>query len=271
MAVSEGGRWAGYLSGGCLEKAIALEAAAVIKAGKSRLLRYGSGSPYLDIRLPCGSGLDVFIQPIRDLSLIQDMSERLRRRQPFALRIDLATGAGKLETRAGARFQSRREASSFVRAYEPTLRCLVIGSSPIAVALSELAACAGFETELYAPDPEILPQLPASVRVHPLMPRTGFATDRWTAAILAFHDHEQEWPFFSELLCGPCFFIGAIGSKNAHAVREAALRGAGFSDGEIARIKSPAGLLTGLKSAPSIALSILTQTVAAAREQGMAC
>ena len=58
MAVSESGEWAGYISGGCLEAAIALEAQAAIKAGKPRLLRYGKGSPYFDIQLPCGSGLD---------------------------------------------------------------------------------------------------------------------------------------------------------------------------------------------------------------------
>jgi len=271
MAVCESGRWAGYISGGCLEQAIALEAVDAIKAGKPKLLRYGNGSPFLDIRLPCGSGLDVFVQPMRDAALIHDMSERLERRQPFALRIDLATGGGQLQALAGARFQSRREGSSFVRAYEPALRCLIIGSSPIAVALSEMASCAGFEAEFYAPDQEILPRLRTSVMVRPLMPRPPFMVDPWTAVVLAFHDHEQELPVFSELLLSPCFFIGAIGSRNAHAVRRATLSEAGFSEAEIARIKSPAGLLTGLKSAPYVALSILTQIVAAAREQGMVC
>ncbi|HWJ18835.1 MAG TPA: XdhC family protein, partial [Geobacterales bacterium] len=271
MAVSETGQWSGYISGGCLEAAIALEAVAAMKAGKPRLLRYGKGSPYLDIRLPCGSGLDVFIQPIRDAALIEDMSHRLERRRPFALRIDLATGACQLEARAGEALLSRREGSAFFRAYEPALRCLIIGSSPIAVALAELAACAGFEAEFYATDPEILPKLPVSVKVQPLNPRVPFAADRWTAAILAFHDHDQEFPFFSSLLPSPCFFIGAIGSRNAHAVRQDVLTEAGFSEAEVARINSPAGLVTGLKTAPCVALSILTQIVAAAREQGIVC
>ncbi len=73
MAVSESGKWAGYISGGCLEQAIALEAVAAIGDGKPRLLRYGKGSPYFDIRLPCGSGLDVFVQPGLDAALIREM------------------------------------------------------------------------------------------------------------------------------------------------------------------------------------------------------
>jgi xanthine dehydrogenase accessory factor len=270
MAVSETGQWSGYISGGCLESAIALEAVAAIEAGKPRLLRYGKGSPYLDIRLPCGSGLDVFIQPMRDAALIKDMSERLERREPFGLRIDLATGACQLQALAGAPLQSRREGSSFFRVYEPALRCLIIGSSPIAVALAELAACAGFEAEFYATDPEFMPKLSISVKVQPLKRRLPFA-DRWTAAILAFHDHEQEFPLFSSLLPSPCFFVGAVGSRNAQAVRQAVLTEAGFSEADIARVHSPAGLVTGLKTAPCVALSILMQIVAAAREQGIVC
>ena len=271
MAVSETGQWSGYISGGCLEPAIALEAVAAIKAGKPRLLRYGKGSPYFDIRLPCGSGLDVFIQPLSEVSLIQDMAGRIRHRQPFALRINLATGAGTLKAPAKASLRSHREGNAFLRVYEPAMRCLIVGSSPIAVALSELAACAGFEAEFYATDPENLPRLPASVKIRSLRPRSTFPVDQWTAAILAFHDHGQEFPLFSELLPSPCFFIGAIGSRNAHAARKAALIEAGFPEADIARIKSPAGLVTGLKTAPSIALSILTQIVAAARERGMVC
>ncbi len=99
---------------------------------------------------------------------------------------------------------------------EPALRCLIIGSSPIGVALAELAASSGFEADFHATDPEILPKLPLSVKVHALKPRSPFAVDRWTAAILAFHDHDQEIPFFSSLLPSPCFFIGAIGSRNSH-------------------------------------------------------
>ena len=271
MAVSETGQWSGYISGGCLERAIALEAAAAIKAGKPRLLRYGKGSPYFDIRLPCGSGLDVFIQPLSDASLILHMAARVRRRQPFALWIDLATGAAKLLAPAESSLRSHREGKAFLRVYEPALRCLIVGSSPIAVALSELAACAGFEAEFYAAHPESLPRLPASVKVRPLRPRAPFAVDRWTAAILAFHDHGQEFPFFVELIPSPCFFIGAIGSRNVHAARKAALIEAGFSEADVARIRGPAGLVTGLRTAPSIALSILTQIVAGARERGMVC
>ncbi len=97
MVVSESGNWAGYISGGCLEQAIALEAVEIIKSQRPRVIRYGKGSPYFDIRLPCGSGLDVLIQPFHDKRLVAEMEGHLVARQPFALRIDLADGASAIE------------------------------------------------------------------------------------------------------------------------------------------------------------------------------
>jgi xanthine dehydrogenase accessory factor len=272
MAVSESGQWAGYISGGCLEAAIALEAQQAIKAGKPRLLRYGKGSPYFDIQLPCGSGLDVLVEPFENESLIRDMRARMERREPFALRIDLESGAAIIEAApagSGDSPQSHSEGKGFIRVYTPPLRCLIIGSSPIAVKLAELSASTGFETHFYAPDVENLPSLPAEVRTHQLLPGTRFPADRWTAAVLAFHDHEKELQVFSQLLRGPCFFISAIGSRKAHAARQVALESAGLSRHEIDRIQSPAGLVPELKSAPLVAVSILAQVVAAAREQGI--
>jgi xanthine dehydrogenase accessory factor len=272
MVVSETGRWTGYISGGCLESAIALEAGDAIRAGRHRILRYGKGSPYLDIRLPCGSGLDILIQPFNEGSLIGEMHALSERREPFALSIDLETGGAALEKSAcssASASVSSQKGSKFIRHYAPALRCVVIGASPIAVKLSELSAQAGFETCFYAADAETLPPLPPQVKVRELLPRIQFPQDAWTAAILAFHDHEREIPVLEQLLKGPCFFLTAIGSRGAQEVRKLALTDAGITEKDIARIQSPAGLVPGLKSAPFVALSILAQAVSAARERGM--
>ena len=175
-----------------------------IKAGKPRLLRYGKGSPYFDIQLPCGSGLDVLVEPFENEALIKEMRGRMERREPFALRICFDDGAASIEAApaGGETPQSHTQGKDFVRVYMPPLRCLIVGSSPIAVKLAELSAASGFETHFYAPDAESLPALPGGVRVHGLLPSTKFPADRWTAAVLAFHDHEKELPVFSELLEG---------------------------------------------------------------------
>lgn len=90
MAVNADGRYAGYLSGGCLEQAIVLEALDALEKGECRLVRYGKGSPFFDVKLPCGSGLDIFFDCAIPVPLVQEMHELRRRRQPFGLVADLA-------------------------------------------------------------------------------------------------------------------------------------------------------------------------------------
>ena len=61
IGVAEDGRSVGMISSGCAEEAIIAEAIKAIDTDTHHTIRYGKDSPYLDIVLPCGSGLDVFI------------------------------------------------------------------------------------------------------------------------------------------------------------------------------------------------------------------
>lgn len=103
MAVAENGTYVGYLSGGCLEQAVALEAKAAISDGKNRLVRYGKGSPYFDVKLPCGSGLDLYFDQNLEMALLDRLDELRAARQPLALRTNLATGVSTLGLIIGVR------------------------------------------------------------------------------------------------------------------------------------------------------------------------
>lgn len=59
MAVCEDGRNVGLISGGCIEKALVLDAIACMDRGENHVERYGEGSRFKDLRLPCGSGIDI--------------------------------------------------------------------------------------------------------------------------------------------------------------------------------------------------------------------
>ena len=66
MGVAADGTWEGSLSGGCIEKAVVAEALDMLKEGTPRVVRFGAGSPYIDIKLPCGGGLDLHFAPLKD-------------------------------------------------------------------------------------------------------------------------------------------------------------------------------------------------------------
>ena len=57
-------RLSGFLSGGCVEADIAAHARSALGDGAPRLLIYGEGSPYPDIRLLCGGRIDILVEPI---------------------------------------------------------------------------------------------------------------------------------------------------------------------------------------------------------------
>ncbi|PHP28499.1 XdhC family protein [Limimaricola cinnabarinus] len=125
MAFPEGGAPVGSLSSGCIEGDLALHAAEVLAEGRPRQLRYGRGSPYLDIRLPCGSGLDVALVPVAPGAALDGPLADLRARRPARLSLPKLP---KLEIR-------------------PDPRMAVIGTGPEAAAFARLAQAAGYPTE----------------------------------------------------------------------------------------------------------------------------
>jgi len=64
MAINESGQVAGAVSGGCVEGAVALAAADLLRdGGGPRLLRFGiDDDEAWDVGLPCGGEIDVFVE-----------------------------------------------------------------------------------------------------------------------------------------------------------------------------------------------------------------
>ena len=63
FAVSEGGELAGSVSGGCVESDIYHEAQEVFASGRPKMLSYGIADEQgLEIGLPCGGEIDVFLE-----------------------------------------------------------------------------------------------------------------------------------------------------------------------------------------------------------------
>ena len=90
LAVAGDKRFAGSISGGCLEQALTEEAQVAMREGSNRVLRYGRGSPYLDVRLPCGGGIDLHVDASPDRVLLQNAIALGRARKLFTLGFNVA-------------------------------------------------------------------------------------------------------------------------------------------------------------------------------------
>lgn len=272
MAVSETGAYVGYLSGGCLEQAVAHEALAAIMEGQNRLVRYGKDSRYFDIRLPCGAGLDIYFDQALDEDVIARITTARAKRSIIALRTDFTNGHSEavadLSTDAETPY-SKREGDTFTRVYVPSIKMHLIGIGPSVAAIARLACNVGLDVEAASPDEVTHGELAligaAPHRItQPALP-PSFRPDLWTAAVLAFHEHHWEPPILEEVLDAPCFYIGAIGSRRVHEARLEALAAEGVDEEKLARIRGPIGLIAGAKGCASLAIGVIAEVMAEAK------
>ena len=272
MAVAEDQRFSGYLSGGCIEQAIALEACQAIAAGENRLVRYGKGSAYFDVQLPCGSGLDLYFDQGLTADAVDRIAERRAARRPFTLVTDLVRGESRIE-------ENVRETTcvligdAFHRPHLPPVRVLLAGGGPALIAVAALFQVAGLDMHIITPDDAVRAELSArGIDAHGLVDVGAIEDDfgdPWTAAVVAFHEHAWEAPVLARILTRPYFYVGVMGSRKAHETRLAQLREMGVPQEDIARLKSPIGMIGGAKSRVTLAAGILADVLTAAKAAGL--
>ena len=245
---------AGSLSSGCVEEDIALHAMASLETGLGRTIRYGTGSPYIDIRLPCGGALEVTILPAPRPEVLRQLAALRAGRR--AARVSVSEGGLGCGPQTGARLDLR---------LVPDIRFHVFGKGPEAVAFAELAAAAGYATEVFSPDDETLAALREKGLCQRRLNRSGgladLALDRFSAVVLFFHDHEWEPKILAQAAASEAFYIGAQGSHRARARRDAELLRLGVRAERIAAMKGPAGLFPGCRDARTLAVSVLGEVL----------
>ena len=243
VAIAGNGTIAGSLADGCLEQELAAQARLARQAGGASLLRFGRGSPFIDFRLPCGSGIDVLIEPAPDRAALADAVAALDARREATLA--LAHGRPELLRQ---------------RHYFPGPRLVVFGQGPEAEALVEMARQYRLAVSHEHPGQGrgqgqgqglALGQPPADV-----------AVDSWTALVLLFHDHEWEGAILCWALDTPAFYIGALGGETVRERRREMLAEVGFSHQQIARVTQPIGLIPRTREARALALSVLAEIIA---------
>ena len=267
MAVIPGGRRVGMLSSGCIDGDVEFHAKEALRDGRPRSLRYGQGSPFVDIRLPCGGGLDVLILPDPDPAMIAKVLADLSARRVGGFSVDAATGA-MAETDRPTGMQDGR----FHVRLMPEIRLLAFGKGPEVVTLAAMAQAAHFPLHLLSHDEETLDL--ARAAGCPLRHITSAAIpedlrpDAHTAVALLFHDHDWEPPILRDALVSPAFYVGALGSRGANAIRLAALRKLGVGEEAIARLRAPIGLIPSTRDPRTLAVSILAEMLAVGQERG---
>ncbi|MBB4524856.1 XdhC family protein (plasmid) [Rhizobium leguminosarum] len=245
VVVSADGRYCGYVSGGCVEAAVAAEALLALEERCDRTVMFGEGSPFIDIVLPCGGGITVAIHLLRKITAIEHVLDTLKQRRPAALRYSFVTQSlepAEPVTRAG--WQN----GSFVTVYRPTTRVVLSGQTVEAQTVARVAEVAGYDVVVWHPREVAL--------------SGSQIIDPFTAVILLHHDLDQEAATLHVALRSGAFYIGALGSTRTHKRREDQLIKSGFSEIDLSRIKAPIGVFGPTRDASSLALSVLADVAA---------
>ena len=259
MVIGEG-VLCGFLSGGCLEADVAGHAEACLTDGEPRRLVYGTGSPWPDIRLLCGARIEVLVERIApDDAAVRRLIDLRDARAPAVWISD-----GRRRACGTSGETPRVWDGAFQRPFEPIPRLVVLGGDPTALAIAWLGSQAGFETTLVRPKgPQAPPPFEvAYLRDEPAEALAAIALDRWTAVAVATHEAEADHAALTHALPSEAFYVGALGARRRAADRMAWLRGAGVSEADIARLRTPIGLDIGGKAPWEVAISVLGEITA---------
>ena len=262
MGVAEDSTFAGSLSGGCIENAVVSEGLEVLREGAPRLVRFGAGSPYLDIKLPCGGGLDVSFHEIGDEGFVPACQASIEARAPFSIATGIS-GPSHIPEWREASFDPAINAATFGHYPGPHLQ--IIGHGATVELLASMAQTFGCSANVLTPDTRLIEQLAARGVPAEQLDRTNqtdlLKSDPWTATVFLFHDHDWEIDIMERALSMPHFYLGAMGGRRAHAFRSEALTARGITADQLDTINAPIGLFHSSRDPHTLALSTLGEVI----------
>lgn len=250
----------GFLSGGCIEDDVARHGREVIEGGDPRTLVYGEGSPFIDIRLPCGGRIEVAIERVLpDDPALQTLRDLTGARRPA---VWLSDG----ETRLCVGIEEASTASRYPieRRHDPVQQLVVVGSDPFALAIAGMGQTLGWETVLLSPfGPTGDPPFGISCDRRPLTKAlTELELDPWTAVAVATHELEADREALVPSLLSSAGYVGVLGSRRKLGQRREGLAAAGLSEAQIARLHAPIGLPIPAASPWEVAVSVVGEIIA---------
>lgn len=154
--------------------------------------------------------------------------------------------------------------------FEPHRRAwtlVVLGATPVGAWLLRWGNDLGYDTVLIEPRADRVTEehraLAGTVAVSP--EELPFGGD--VAAVHTDHDAPAVAEHVGALLKAGARFVGVMGSSRHAGPHLDALRAMGFSDEDVARVRTPVGLDVGARTPQEIALSILAGLIAARNER----
>lgn len=258
----------GSVSGGCIEDDLIVRMAdGRMNASMPFTLVYGvSRDEATRFGLPCGGTLELVVEPAPDLALLDELAQRLARRERVHRLVEV--GVTKVSLAPAQRSDELRwDGTRLSSVHGPQWRLLIIGAGQISRYLGPMALALDYEVIVCDPREEYhLHWNTPGTRMLTTMPDDtvlALKIDARCAVVALTHDPKLDDLALLEALKSPAFYVGAVGSHvNNERRRERLVAHFDLTVDEVDRLHGPVGLAIGSHTPPEIAVAILAEMIA---------
>ena len=302
LCVTRSGLMSGSVSGGCVEADVFERAIQVLNTRNPVVVNYGIADELgFQVGLSCGGSIDVLIEPFVSDDEWNTLRRSVEHEQAVVYAIGLAPEPllGRKLTRViegrhvgsitpsldshvaeegdqllqvgGTKIVTLpwqgEGAQVFLEAFRPSPTLLVVGATHTAISLCRLATEVGFQVTVIdarsaLATPERFPDAERLIHAWPEEALAQVSLGSYSSLVVLTHDPKFDVPTLAYALHSQARYIGALGSRVTHEGRKQQLRQQGFSDADLARIRSPIGLDIGSRTPAELALAILAEVLA---------
>lgn len=228
--ITADGELRGWIGGACAEPAVIREAQHVISSGTARLLLLGSPEQFASTAQAVGA-------PQADGSPQGDRSAQRDRTLPVGGTVPEGMTIVPISC------QSEGALEVYIEPVLPVPHLVVVGRSPMAQTLADLARALGWHTDLIA-GPDF----------------TSADADAKSLVVVATQGHNDEGVLERAVAARPAY-LGLVGSRKRGAAVLGYLADRGLPKADLDRVRVPAGLDLGSTTHPEIAVAILAELV----------
>lgn len=261
-AVRDDGHLVGSVSGGCIEKQLAIR---IDSDDRARTFAHEiSNDEARKFGLPCGGQLELVFEALNNADELKNIISQVADRKRIARTVTLESGHTHLE-QVDRSTDFLFDGNQLRKVFGPGWRVLLIGGGQLSRYVAQFAQALDYEVVVCEPRPEFISSwnIPGCILSDKLPDEAvlEFATDHHSVVLALTHDPNLDDSALIEALPSEAFYVGALGSKANNERRKKRLTGIGVEDSEVQRLHGPVGLAIGSRSAAEIAVSIVAELI----------
>jgi len=260
-AIRDDGHIVGSVSGGCIEKQLAVR---IDDTNRAQAFSHTiSDEEARRFGLPCGGQLELVFEHLSESQTLKDIQLAVSQRKRLARTVSLDTKATVCLKEVDRSVEFLYDEKCIRKVFGPNWRMLLIGGGQLSRYVAQFALALDYEVIVCEPREEFASSFNLdNCRLVSSLPDEAVvehASDHHSVVLALTHDSNLDDAALIEALPSNACYVGALGSKANNARRRKRLADIGVDNVE--RLHGPVGLAIGSRSSAEIAVSIVAELV----------